>query len=172
MRYSCNVRDSINVRDIINVRDFSWKQRPIMTLPTALYKLKTTEMRSLLSSVSPLTIVNVPTWETQHGRYSDERYALLQSFVNETILTALKLDFEKRHGVKLNIMEDDTHYMLFSVTPVEPELTNSPKTVANPFPKSEKPQKPPDIFTDGVQTRSATARAPLPRNQTQNSRRY
>ena len=75
------LRSEISFRDRVNATD--------SVLPMALYRLKTQDMRKFLETVIALTIVTIPTWETQHIRYSAERSAFLQLLLKETLLTAL-----------------------------------------------------------------------------------
>ena len=105
-------------------------------LPTALYRLKTSEMRQLLLTIKTLTIVSIPTWETQHKRYSAERCTLLETLLTETLLSALVEQYYVDKNVFIEVKEDENHYLTF--TKALPE-TRPPEDVfhdASPAPKS------------------------------------
>ena len=54
-------------------------------LPKSLFKLKSNEQRTLIKSVVPLTISAVATWESQHKAYSEQRYEILHTLVEEAM---------------------------------------------------------------------------------------
>ena len=83
-------------------------------LPKSLFKLKSNEQRTLIKSVVPLTISAVATWESQHKAYSEQRYELLHTLVEETILTALQEGYSVTHpGFYVDMIDDPNHYLLF-----------------------------------------------------------
>ena len=83
-------------------------------LPKSLFKLKSNEQRTLIKSVVPLTISAVATWESQHKAYSEQRYELLHTLVEETILTALQEGHTVTHpGFYVDMIDDPNHYLLF-----------------------------------------------------------
>lgn len=78
-------------------------------LPLALYRLKTYNMQRLLESAILLTIVSIPTWKTQHVRYSSERFKLLRLMLDNTLLTALAEQYYINTGVLIEVTEDDSN---------------------------------------------------------------
>ena len=102
-------------------------------LPLALYRLKTYNMQKLLGSVILLTIVSIPTWKTQHVRYSSERCKLLKLLLDNTLLTALVEQYYINTGVLIEVTEDDNHFLTFTKqpTPVNPLFSGDSSPIPN-----------------------------------------
>merc|ERR1712167_37610 len=95
-------------------------------------RLKTDGMRKLLEMVTTLSIVAIPTWETQHVRYSDERSTLMQIFLRETMLSALVEQYYIDKGVFIEVIEAENHNLYTPSNDLWIECTGSSSAAPRP----------------------------------------